>query len=58
MLETEKKMVQMKENIEKYVLHPYLRKYIISPSIDEDKLLMLISILKSSIFPPLKKIHI
>ena len=32
------KMVQMKESIERYVLHPYLRKYIISPSIDEDKI--------------------
>ena len=55
MLETENKMVQMKETIERYVLHPYLRKYIISPSIDEDKLLMLISIVEELDLSPIEK---
>jgi len=55
MLETENKMVQMKESIERYVLHPYLRKYIISPSIDEDKLLMLISIVEELDLSPIEK---
>jgi heptaprenyl diphosphate synthase len=55
MLETEIKMVQLKETIERYVLHPYLRKYIISPSIDEDKLHMLISIVERLDLSPVEK---
>ena len=48
-------MVQMKETIERNVLHPYLRKYIISPSIDEDKLLILISIVEELDLSPIEK---
>ncbi|WP_338470094.1 heptaprenyl diphosphate synthase component 1 [Niallia sp. XMNu-256] len=44
MSDIEIRIAQMKEIIERYVLHPYLRKYIQLPKIDEDKLLILISI--------------
>ncbi|WP_428908936.1 heptaprenyl diphosphate synthase component 1 [Niallia sp. Krafla_26] len=44
MSDIEIRLAQMKEVIERYVLHPYLRKYINLPKIDEDKLLILISI--------------
>lgn len=39
-------LADVKEKIEEKVLHPYLLKFIDSPVIDEDKLLLLISILK------------
>ncbi|WP_026584611.1 heptaprenyl diphosphate synthase component 1 [Bacillus sp. J33] len=39
------KLADIKEQIEKKVHHPYLLRYIDSPYIDEDKLLLLISIL-------------
>jgi heptaprenyl diphosphate synthase len=39
------KLADIKEQIEKKVHHPYLLRYIDSPVIDEDKLLLLISIL-------------
>jgi heptaprenyl diphosphate synthase len=45
MHEFEKKLADAKVRIEQYVFHPYLRQYIISPNIDEDKLLILISVL-------------
>lgn len=49
------RLAQMKEIIERYVLHPYLRKYIISPKIDEDKLLILISIADQLDLSPTEK---
>jgi heptaprenyl diphosphate synthase len=55
MLEIEIKLAQMKEIIERYVLHPYLRKYITSPIIDEDKLIILISILEQLELSPVEK---
>ncbi|GLB57996.1 heptaprenyl diphosphate synthase component 1 [Cytobacillus sp. NCCP-133] len=39
------KLADVKEQIEKKIHHPYLLRYIDSPFIDEDKLLLLISIL-------------
>ncbi|WP_254119163.1 heptaprenyl diphosphate synthase component 1 [Bacillus sp. FJAT-29790] len=39
------KLADVKEQIEEKILHPYLLKYIESPVIDEDKLLLLISII-------------
>ncbi|SFA98474.1 MULTISPECIES: heptaprenyl diphosphate synthase component 1 [unclassified Bacillus (in: firmicutes)] len=39
------KIAEMKEQVEQKVLHPYLLKYIQAPVIDEDKLLLLISVL-------------
>lgn len=40
-----KKIAEMKELVEQKVLHPYLLRYIQAPIIDEDKLLLLISVL-------------
>ena len=48
-------VAQMKEVIERYVLHPYLRKYIDFPKIDEDKLLILISIADQLELSPTEK---
>ena len=45
MQEMEIKLAEIKEQILDKVRHPYLHKYIKSPEIDEDKLLLLISIL-------------
>lgn len=39
------KFTDIKEQVEKKVLHPYLLKYIETPVIDEDKLLILVSIM-------------
>lgn len=55
MLETDIKVAKLKESIERYVLHPYLRKNIISPSIDEDKLLILVSIVERLDLSPTEK---
>lgn len=55
MSKIEIRLAQMKEIIERYVLHPYLRKYIISPKIDEDKLLILISIADQLDLSPVEK---
>jgi heptaprenyl diphosphate synthase len=40
------KFTDIKEQVEKKVLHPYLLKYIETPVIDEDKLLLLVSIME------------
>lgn len=53
--EFEKKALELKERIESHVLHPYLRQYIVSPEIDEDKLLILVSILEQVDLSPHKK---
>nr|WP_295971670.1 heptaprenyl diphosphate synthase component 1 [uncultured Bacillus sp.] len=55
MYEYEKKLAEMKERIERHVLHPYLRQYISSPVIDEDKILILISILDQLELSPSEK---
>ncbi|WP_159433440.1 heptaprenyl diphosphate synthase component 1 [Bacillus tuaregi] len=49
------KLTYTKERIEKYVIHPYLREYIIPPEIDEDKLLILISIVDQLELSPHEK---
>jgi len=49
------KLTHTKERIEKYVFHPYLREYIIPPVIDEDKLLILISIVDQLELSPHEK---
>ena len=53
--EYEKKLAEMKERIECHVLHPYLRQFIISPVIDEDKILILVSILDKTELSPREK---
>jgi heptaprenyl diphosphate synthase len=53
--EYEKKLAEMRERIELHVLHPYLRQYIVSPVIDEDKILILISILDKFELSPREK---
>ncbi|MEH7125303.1 heptaprenyl diphosphate synthase component 1 [Bacillus sp. JJ1773] len=45
MLDMNVKMEIVKEQIEKKIRHPYLLKYIESPNIDEDKLLLLVTVL-------------
>lgn len=45
MLDIRQKFSDIKERVEQKVLHPYLIKYIDTPVIDEDKLLILISIM-------------
>ncbi|KAB2338326.1 heptaprenyl diphosphate synthase component 1 [Cytobacillus depressus] len=45
MLDTKDKVAVVKEQIEEKIRHPYLLKYIQSPYIDEDKVLLLVSIL-------------
>jgi len=55
MSDIEIKLAQMKEIIERYVLHPYLRKNIVSPIIDEDKLLILISIVEQLDLSPIEQ---
>jgi heptaprenyl diphosphate synthase len=55
MHECEKKLAGMKAEIESYVFHPYLRQYIIPPNIDEDKLLILISIVDQLELSPYKR---
>lgn len=45
MLNMKEKLAVVKEQIEEKIRHPYLIKYIESPNIDEDKLLLLISAL-------------
>ena len=55
MHEFEKKLAGMKAKIESYVFHPYLRQYIIPPDIDEDKLLILISIVDQLELSPYEK---
>jgi heptaprenyl diphosphate synthase len=55
MHEFEKKLAGMKAEIESYVFHPYLRQYIIPPNIDEDKLLILISIVDQLELSPYKR---
>ncbi|MEH7525469.1 heptaprenyl diphosphate synthase component 1, partial [Bacillus sp. JJ1503] len=45
MLDMNVKMAIVKEQIEKKIRHPYLLKYIESPNIDEDKLLLLVTVL-------------
>ncbi|WNS74035.1 heptaprenyl diphosphate synthase component 1 [Bacillus sp. DTU_2020_1000418_1_SI_GHA_SEK_038] len=45
MLDMKVKMAIVKEQIEEKIRHPYLLKYIESPNIDEDKLLLLVSVL-------------
>ena len=50
--ELEKKLADIREKgIEKDVFHPYLRQFIIPPDIDEDKILILISILDTLDLP-------
>jgi len=53
--EFEKKIADIKEKIEKHVFHPYLRQFIIPPVIDEDKLLILISIVDQLQISPHEK---
>ncbi|MCQ6273876.1 heptaprenyl diphosphate synthase component 1 [Bacillus sp. V3B] len=55
MHEFEKNLAGMKAGIESYVFHPYLRQYIIPPNIDEDKLLILISIVDQLELSPYQK---
>ncbi|MFO1444605.1 heptaprenyl diphosphate synthase component 1 [Bacillus sp. Bva_UNVM-123] len=45
------KLTDMKEQIFKKIKHPYLHKYIDSPEIDEDKLLLLLSLLDKADLP-------
>ncbi|KAA9026129.1 heptaprenyl diphosphate synthase component 1 [Niallia endozanthoxylica] len=49
------KLTYAKDRIEKYVFHPYLREYMIPPVIDEDKLLILISIVDQLVLSPHEK---
>lgn len=51
MQEMKIKLADIKEQILNKVQHPYLHKYIESPEIDEDKLLLLISILDKADLP-------
>lgn len=39
------KLTKIKEQIMRYVSHPYLLKYIQAPTVDEDKLLLLVSLM-------------
>lgn len=55
MHEFEKNLADIKAEIESYVYHPYLRQYIIPPNIDEDKLLILISIVEQLELSPYKR---
>ncbi|MFE8695653.1 heptaprenyl diphosphate synthase component 1 [Cytobacillus sp. FJAT-53684] len=50
-------LADVKEQIEKKMKHPYLLKYIESPIIDEDKLLLLITFLKQGNLPENKAIN-
>ncbi|XJZ26049.1 heptaprenyl diphosphate synthase component 1 [Bacillota bacterium Lsc_1132] len=40
-----KKLIEIKDQVEQKITHPYLAKFIQAPNIDEDKLLVLISIM-------------
>jgi heptaprenyl diphosphate synthase len=51
----DKKVANVKEKIEKHIFHPYLRQFIIPPSIDEDKLTIVISIIEELELSPLEK---
>ncbi|MBS4191039.1 heptaprenyl diphosphate synthase component 1 [Bacillus sp. FJAT-49705] len=51
------KLADVKEQIEEKIRHPYLLKYIKSPIIDEDKLLLLISILEQVNLPEKKTMN-
>lgn len=53
--EYEKKVAEMKERIENHVFHPYLRQFIVSPDVDEDKILILVSILEQIDLSPCEK---
>lgn len=55
MLEFEKKVANIKEKMESYIFHPYLREYIVPPTIDDDKLLILMSIVEQLDLPPFEK---
>lgn len=57
MLDIKIKLADVKEQIEEKVRHPYLLKFIESPFIDEDKLLLLISILDQTKLSNHKKIN-
>ena len=55
MEEFDKKVTDLKEKIEKQIFHPYLRQYILPPSIDEAKLIILISIIEQLELSPHNK---
>ncbi|WP_338451792.1 heptaprenyl diphosphate synthase component 1 [Niallia oryzisoli] len=55
MREIVEKLTYTKDRIEKYVFHPYLREYIIPPVIDEDKMVILISIVDQLDLSPHEK---
>ena len=55
MVEFDKKVANLKEKIEKHIFHPYLRQFINPPSIDEDKLIILISIIEELELSPFEK---
>jgi heptaprenyl diphosphate synthase len=55
LVEFHKKVANLKEKIEKHIFHPYLRQFINPPSIDEDKLIILISIMEELDLSPLEK---
>jgi heptaprenyl diphosphate synthase len=51
----DKKVKNLKEKIEKHIFHPYLCQFINPPSIDEDKLIILILIIEELELSPLEK---
>jgi heptaprenyl diphosphate synthase len=55
MSEFKEKIANIKETIEKYVLHPYMQKYIIPPIIDEDRIMVLLSIVDDLDLSPFEK---
>ena len=55
MEEFDKKVADLKEKIKKQIFHPYLRQYILPPSIDEAKLTILISIIEQLELSPHNK---
>lgn len=55
MSDLEKKFVEAKGKIDYYLFRPYLYKYIIPPTIDEDKLLVLLSITDKLELSPYEK---
>jgi heptaprenyl diphosphate synthase len=54
--EIDEKVENLKDKIEKHIYHPYLCQFINPPSIDEDKLIILISIIEELELSPIDKV--